>query len=57
MNEAEFERLLEAVRTAIAPAPRRDLLGDLPLAHELPSAANENRQIWPAIPFPDGWSA
>jgi hypothetical protein len=57
MSEAEFERLLDAVRTAVAPAPNENL--PLPeLAFGLPrSAANDNQQVWDIIPFPDGWHA
>jgi len=55
MSEAEFNRLLDAVRTAIAPQEgfwvRPSSLDELPL----PKAANDNQFDWPAIPFPDGW--
>lgn len=57
MGEAEFERLLDAVREAIAPAPQLDFLASLPTFDEPPSAANDNGFAWPLIPFPEGWHA
>jgi hypothetical protein len=57
MSEAEFERLLDAVNTAIAPVPQSDFVDGL-RAHTRPAeAANDNGFAWPLIPFPDGWHA
>src|SRR4029077_8618109 len=56
MSEAEFDLMLEAVQTAIAPAPEDDVLDSflaetLP-PYRLPRAANDNRAPWPLVPFP-----
>jgi len=65
MSEAEFDRLLDAVRTAIEPVSREDFLahpqklflwmGVKPT--EPPKAANDNQPAWPHMPFPEGWYA
>lgn len=57
MSEVEFDRLLDAVRLAIAPAQRREF-ADLPLVFDAPPlAANDNQLAWPLFPFPEGWCA
>ena len=55
MSEVEFDRLLEALRTALEPAPRKGFLTFLPTFTALPKAANDNHLTWPLIPFPEGW--
>ena len=54
MSEAEFDRMLEAVRVAVEPAPQHHFLLPLPMVDEAPRAANDNRLVWPLIPFPEG---
>jgi hypothetical protein len=55
MSEAEFDMLLDAVRTAVAPAPQEDFLS-YPMS-DPPPPANDNQMAWPLIPFPEGWHA
>jgi hypothetical protein len=58
MSEAEFDRLLDAVRTAVAPIPEDDVMLDRSwISNSRPKAANDNRTQWPLLPFPEGWNA
>src|ERR1700686_2896606 len=52
MSEVEFDRVLEAVRTAID-ASQEDFLAPLTVIKP-PKTANGNDLAWPFIPFPDG---
>ena len=57
MSEVEFDRLLDAVRHAVAPVLHPEF-ADLPLVFDAPPlAANDNQQAWPLLPFPEGWQA
>jgi len=55
MSEAEFDLLLDAIRTAVASGEETMLprLSDSPPI----AAANDNQAVWPLIPFPEGWHA
>ncbi|MGF6433562.1 hypothetical protein AB7M49_008183 [Bradyrhizobium elkanii] len=58
MSEVEFDLLLDAVRTAIAPVAQEDLVAQpSPRIQPPPRAANDNQAPWPLIPFPEGWYA
>ena len=52
MGEARFDRLLDAVRTAIEPTPQ-----SWGRSNDLLKAANDNGLVWPLVPFPDEWYA
>ena len=53
MSEAQFDRLLDAVRMAIEPVPQGLTQSDDPSL----KATNDNNLVWPFIPFPAGWYA
>jgi hypothetical protein len=59
MSEVEFDLLLDAVQTAIAPDFEEEFVAkSLPVRQPTPRAANDNeRKAWPLIPFPEGWNA
>jgi len=43
LSEVELDRFLDAVRTAIAPAPQEDFLAHPQTFNEPPKAANDNQ--------------
>ena len=57
MSEVEFERLLDAIHTAVAPAIEEGLYREQPVGNPPPMPANDNEMAWPLIPFPEGWTA
>jgi hypothetical protein len=57
MSEAEYNRLLDAVRTAVAHAPAEDFMAWPPNFNQPPKGANDNGMAWPLIAFPEGWYA
>jgi hypothetical protein len=57
MSEVEYDLLLEAVQTAVAPAPEDDFVVQTQRSYPSPRAANDNGASWPLVPFPEGWYA
>ncbi len=55
ISELEFDLLLDAVTTALAPAPQDDVLVRRLTFSEPLKAANDNHLAWPLIPFPESW--
>lgn len=57
MSEAEFDLLLDVVRTAIGPTSEEEDFIMATIFKTPPKAANDNQLAWPLIPFPQGWHA
>jgi hypothetical protein len=57
MSEAEFDYILDAVRTEIEAEIEDDFRSQMMFFAPIPTAANDNEGAWPHIPFPDGWTA
>jgi len=57
MSEVEFDRIMDAVRKAVAPAPIDDSLAVLLASVGPPNATNDNvAPPWPMVPCPEGWN-
>jgi hypothetical protein len=55
MSEIEFDRMMDAVRTAIVLVPIEDSPARSLVAAGPPKATNDNvGPPWPIVPFPDG---
>ncbi len=52
MSEVEYDLLLEAVQTAVAPAPEDDFVVQTQRSYPSPRAANDNRGPWPLVNRP-----
>ena len=57
MSEVEFDLLLDAVKTAIAPIREDDFVAKTLPFYQQPRPANDNHAPWPLIPFPESWYA
>jgi hypothetical protein len=57
MSQVEYDLLLEAVQTAIAPEREDDFVAQTQPIYPAPRAANDNQATWPLVPFPEGWYA
>jgi hypothetical protein len=57
MGEADYNRLLDAVGSAMKLAPAQDFLSEDDDFMVVPVPANDNHGRWPHFPFPEGWTA
>ncbi|TMJ56101.1 MAG: hypothetical protein E6G85_01935 [Alphaproteobacteria bacterium] len=56
-TEVEFDRVLDAVRAALASAPDLNISTPSPSFGPPPKATNDNEPAWPLIQSPEGWYA
>jgi hypothetical protein len=56
-TEVEFDRLLDAVRAALASAPQPNISTHPPTFGPPPKATNDNEVAWPLLQFPERWYA
>lgn len=57
MGEVDYNRLLDAISTAMEILPAWDFRGEDNDFLVVPVPANDNDGAWPLEPFPDGWTA
>jgi hypothetical protein len=57
MGEPDYNRLLDAVSTAMKLPPEQDFLDEGDDFMVVPVPANDNEGRWPHLPFPEGWTA
>ncbi len=57
MTDADYNRMLDDVASALAPSPQDQAAVAFRGVTRLRRAANDNAIEWPLLPFPAGWNA